>query len=250
MSRAPLEYVYANRDYMFAPTTRARETITNKYSIARVWLYITECIYILVVPKCLGLKLARAPCTVQCKTMAQNAERQLVQLEERDYRGRTPLHYAIISGNKDSIKLLLRNGADPNSADNWGNTPAPYLQRRTERLCLGKDISQDRRGSQSTDTGRRPRRCGQHTVALCHRALSKRHDQATAETRRQSESNRRAGIDASAGHLREQHRRPRLRLGEDLAGRGLVARRKKRSAAADRQAGRAGPQPAALGSAL
>ena len=35
----------------------------------------------------------------------------------------TPLHAASYKGNKESVKILLNSGADPNLHDRWGNTP-------------------------------------------------------------------------------------------------------------------------------
>lgn len=37
--------------------------------------------------------------------------------------GFTALHFAAVEGHIDTVKILLEAGANPNSKDNWGNTP-------------------------------------------------------------------------------------------------------------------------------
>ncbi|XP_014234080.1 ankyrin-1 [Trichogramma pretiosum] len=69
--------------------------------------------------------------------MAQNGEHQLVQVEERDNLGNTPLHYAVERGDKDSMKFLLSNGANANVANKYGFTPLHYIckQERDDGLA-------------------------------------------------------------------------------------------------------------------
>jgi len=38
----------------------------------------------------------------------------------------TPLHFAILSKNTQSAKILLSNGANPNVRDSGGNTPSHF----------------------------------------------------------------------------------------------------------------------------
>ncbi|WP_213106047.1 ankyrin repeat domain-containing protein [Candidatus Protochlamydia amoebophila] len=45
-----------------------------------------------------------------------------IEVDIRDSNGRTPLHTAMLSGNKQCINLLLERGADPCSVDNEGKT--------------------------------------------------------------------------------------------------------------------------------
>uniref|UniRef100_A0ABD2WT75 Uncharacterized protein n=1 Tax=Trichogramma kaykai TaxID=54128 RepID=A0ABD2WT75_9HYME len=70
--------------------------------------------------------------------MAQKREHQLVQVEERDNLGDTPLHSAIKCGDKDSIKLLLSNGANANLANKSGYTPLHYICMRESDDGLAK----------------------------------------------------------------------------------------------------------------
>ncbi|RMG78487.1 MAG: ankyrin repeat domain-containing protein [Bacteroidetes bacterium] len=41
----------------------------------------------------------------------------------RDEFNRTPLHYAVLKGREDIVKILLKHGANPNVKDNNGSTP-------------------------------------------------------------------------------------------------------------------------------
>lgn len=54
-------------------------------------------------------------------------------VNEKDQRGRTPLHLAGFSNESkshfESIELLLKNGADVNSQDNYQKTPLHYLMK-------------------------------------------------------------------------------------------------------------------------
>jgi ankyrin repeat protein len=44
-------------------------------------------------------------------------------VNDRDDKGRSPLHYAAAEGDADTVQLLLANGADPNARDAAGVTP-------------------------------------------------------------------------------------------------------------------------------
>lgn len=54
----------------------------------------------------------------------------------RDQKGLTPLHQAALIGFRDSILLLLDNGADVNARDNQGKTPMHYAAQIGSRDCL------------------------------------------------------------------------------------------------------------------
>jgi ankyrin repeat protein len=46
-----------------------------------------------------------------------------VDVNGRDYQGRTPLHIAAMRGHKQIVEVLLARGADPALCDNDGWTP-------------------------------------------------------------------------------------------------------------------------------
>jgi ankyrin repeat protein len=50
-------------------------------------------------------------------------DRSLADLNERDGRDRTPLHYAASCGQKDTARLLIEKGADIEARDYWKETP-------------------------------------------------------------------------------------------------------------------------------
>ena len=52
-------------------------------------------------------------------------------LDEVDMSGRTPLFYAVRTGNIDDVKLLINSGADLNMADIYGHTPAHVAAIKT-----------------------------------------------------------------------------------------------------------------------
>lgn len=64
------------------------------------------------------------------------------QVNIRDYKGRTPLHWAATRGDESAVRLLLENGADVNAQDDWKATPlilaaSSGSMRMLELLILG-----------------------------------------------------------------------------------------------------------------
>uniref|UniRef100_A0ABD2XLN0 Uncharacterized protein n=1 Tax=Trichogramma kaykai TaxID=54128 RepID=A0ABD2XLN0_9HYME len=56
--------------------------------------------------------------------------RQELQVDVRNEKGQTPLQLALLSGNRKTVEILLRRGADPNLADIKGFTPLHYISQR------------------------------------------------------------------------------------------------------------------------
>ena len=54
---------------------------------------------------------------------------RICDVAERDSNGYTPLHVASRFADVELIQIFLENGADPNAADNYGNTPLEILSR-------------------------------------------------------------------------------------------------------------------------
>jgi ankyrin repeat protein len=48
---------------------------------------------------------------------------RLIDLDIKDFNGKTVLHYACYNGNIEIVKLLIEAGADINAKDIYGNTP-------------------------------------------------------------------------------------------------------------------------------
>ena len=46
-----------------------------------------------------------------------------VDIDARDRRGCTPLHFAVVAGRKNAASVLLENGADPEAVNDRGETP-------------------------------------------------------------------------------------------------------------------------------
>ncbi len=53
-----------------------------------------------------------------------------IDVNEQDINGRTILHWAMQTGHREIIELLLKCGADPEIKDNAGKTPSDYTNTR------------------------------------------------------------------------------------------------------------------------
>lgn len=53
-------------------------------------------------------------------------------IDARDSKGRTPLHYAALLGRKNALEALIEAGADVNAVDRRGETPLHLAARRTQ----------------------------------------------------------------------------------------------------------------------
>jgi len=63
-----------------------------------------------------------------------------VNLNQKDSMGKTALHYAVEYGMHEIIKVLIKNGADPQIADTEGASSFDLALARTEILSLLGDI--------------------------------------------------------------------------------------------------------------
>jgi ankyrin repeat protein len=68
-----------------------------------------------------------------------------IDIESKDDYEMTPLHHAVISGNKDIVELLLKNKANYKSQDKYGNIPDCYtlydiIRNRKQGLRNTKEI--------------------------------------------------------------------------------------------------------------
>lgn len=62
---------------------------------------------------------------------------QNVDINQRDYRDRTPLHIATMEGNIDLVRMLLERGATTDTTDYWGDSPFDdALMSENEDLIL------------------------------------------------------------------------------------------------------------------
>jgi ankyrin repeat protein len=74
-----------------------------------------------------------------------NAEDNIINAHYHDRRrefGSTPLHVACRNNQVDIIRILLENGADPNSVDDFGQTPLIELMLMdTDNTNINNDVS-------------------------------------------------------------------------------------------------------------
>ncbi len=64
--------------------------------------------------------------TVECLEVLLNNTKNRVNLDSRDNRGKTPMHYAVLSEDMNHTMLLFYSGAKMNAKDNSGNTPLHF----------------------------------------------------------------------------------------------------------------------------
>ena len=57
------------------------------------------------------------------------------QLDKQTREGNTPLHYCVIQNQCESMRLLLRSGANPCVENNNGKTPIDIAKERGHHLC-------------------------------------------------------------------------------------------------------------------
>ncbi len=73
----------------------------------------------------------------------------------RDNTGRTPLHYAAMSGNAEVIKILLKRGAMPSASNKSGYTPLVYAAnggfKEAVNLLLDNGADYDRTGDKALE---------------------------------------------------------------------------------------------------
>eukprot|EP00096_Caligus_rogercresseyi_P000256 TRINITY_DN10653_c0_g1_i1.p1 TRINITY_DN10653_c0_g1~~TRINITY_DN10653_c0_g1_i1.p1 ORF type:complete len:1071 (-),score=319.10 TRINITY_DN10653_c0_g1_i1:387-3599(-) len=56
-------------------------------------------------------------------------------LDRQTREGNTPLHYCVIQNQTESMRLLLRSGANPSIENNNGKTPLSIAKERSHKLC-------------------------------------------------------------------------------------------------------------------
>jgi ankyrin repeat protein len=61
-----------------------------------------------------------------------------MKIDCKDYNEKTPLHYASEAGSLSTVILLLELGADVNSLDDLGFTPAALAERNSHFAVLDK----------------------------------------------------------------------------------------------------------------
>ena len=57
-------------------------------------------------------------------------------INRRNHDNQTPLHVAIHNGHIEAAKILIKNGADVNAVDNYGNTPLSFAEERKDEALI------------------------------------------------------------------------------------------------------------------
>jgi ankyrin repeat protein len=83
----------------------------------------------------------------EASTIKDILKRNSRLINAKDNEGLTPLHYAVVTGHKDLVSLLIARGADINARDNRGATPLHLAVDRVQReiahflISRGADIN-------------------------------------------------------------------------------------------------------------
>ena len=58
-----------------------------------------------------------------------------MSLDKQTREGNTPLHYCVIQNQPESMRLLLRSGANASVENNNGKSPLSIAKERNHHLC-------------------------------------------------------------------------------------------------------------------
>ena len=73
----------------------------------------------------------------------ENAQKLEIDLNSKIYRGRTLLHYAVKRNNKSIIRLLIKQGLNPNICDDDYNTPLHYAISKNNYVAVKELIKKN-----------------------------------------------------------------------------------------------------------
>ncbi len=73
----------------------------------------------------------------------ENAQKLEIDLNSKIYRGRTLLHYAVKRNNKNIIRLLIKQGLNPNICDDDYNTPLHYAISKNNYVAVKELIKKN-----------------------------------------------------------------------------------------------------------